>query len=118
MPQATQAGKSNCEFLNCQRARGSSEPPLCGMASQVGSRAFVDAAACGDLDEVKHLLEDASLEASAINAIDKDGITKLITRLNNFLHCTMVTSVIDGGDCRQLFENRQKCIVKIWWLME
>lgn len=43
------------------------------MASQVGSRAFVDAAACGDLDEVKHLLEDASLEASAINAIDKDG---------------------------------------------
>ena len=43
------------------------------MASQVGSRAFVDAAACGDLDEVKHLLEDATLEAATINAIDKDG---------------------------------------------
>ena len=43
------------------------------MASQVGSRAFVDAAACGDLDEVKHLLTDAGLAASTINAIDKDG---------------------------------------------
>ena len=34
------------------------------------------------------------------NAIGRDGLTQLITRQNNFLHNSMVTSVVDGGHCR------------------
>ena len=33
------------------------------------------------------------------NAIGREGITELITCQNNFLHSTVATSVIDGGDC-------------------
>ena len=36
---------------------------------------FVDAAACGDLDGVKELLQDAALAPATINALDKDGRT-------------------------------------------
>ena len=43
------------------------------MAAHVGANDFVDAAACGDLDGVKRLLEDGSLSSEIINAIDKDG---------------------------------------------
>ena len=37
--------------------------------------AFVDAAACGDLDEVRSLLDavDPLLSADVINKVDKDG---------------------------------------------
>ncbi|OQR98690.1 hypothetical protein ACHHYP_08207 [Achlya hypogyna] len=35
--------------------------------------AFVDAAACGDLEEVKALLASAELTAAVINKVDKDG---------------------------------------------
>ncbi|KAJ1454971.1 ankyrin repeat-containing domain protein [Pelagophyceae sp. CCMP2097] len=45
------------------------------MASLAGARDFVDAAACGDLDELRRLLADAALSPETINAQDKDGRT-------------------------------------------
>ena len=47
------------------------------------------------------------------NAISRDGLAELFTWQNNFLHNTMATSVVDGGDCRTLIPNEQQSIVQI-----
>ena len=47
------------------------------------------------------------------HAIGRDGITELITRQNNFLHNSMATSVVDGGNCRQHIDNEGQSIVEI-----
>ena len=47
------------------------------------------------------------------SAISGDGLTKSFARQNNYLHSTMATSVVDGGDCRQQIENEQNSIVGI-----
>ena len=47
------------------------------------------------------------------NAIGRDGITQLITRQNNYLHSSMATSVVDGGHCRQYFDNEKNSVAGI-----
>jgi len=47
------------------------------------------------------------------NAINGEGLTELFARHNNYLHSTMATSVVDGGDCRQTIENKRNSIVGI-----
>ena len=48
------------------------------------------------------------------NAIGRDRITKLINQQTNFLHNSMATSAVDGGDCHQHIENEGKSIVHIF----
>ena len=47
------------------------------------------------------------------NAIGRDGIKELITQQNNFLHNSVATSVVDGGNCRQHINNEGQSVVEI-----
>ena len=39
------------------------------------------------------------------NVTSGEDITELFARQNNFLHNTMETLVVDGGDCHQVIQN-------------
>ena len=60
----------------------------------------------GLIECLTHTMVDFKLIPFQNNVIGRDGITELITCQNNFLHRSMVTSVVDGGDCRQHIDNK------------
>ena len=47
------------------------------------------------------------------HAISRDGMTKLMTRQNNFLHHTVAILAVNGGYCDQRFEEEGMMLVEM-----